>query len=304
MNFFFNSPSFLYLLLVIPLLVLLYFISSSYNKKKAINFSNFEALERISGIEFFSKNFLVLFIDLLVVVFIILSMAQLSIEYNARTDSFSHIILMDNSKSMGVADLGDSRIEIGKKEAISFVDSMPLGVEFGVVSFAGSSTIIQKIDSSHLKTKSSLLSVSVSSIGGTVLLDAIILSDSLFLDNKKSILLISDGEFSFSNLSEVMRYINENNIVINTLLIGSEEGGFDESGGLHKINKDVMKALAFNSGGRFFEINSDSSSLDFDELFVETERNIRLDLTLYLLLAALSLFLIGWIFNTFRISLF
>jgi Ca-activated chloride channel homolog len=304
MNFYFLYPRFLYFLLLIPLLILFYFISSSYSKKRAIIFSNFEALQRISGIEFFSRSFFVLFLDVCFVLSIVFLMAQLHVGYSARTDSFSHVILLDNSRSMSVEDIGISRLEAGKKIAKNFVDSMPSGVEFGVVSFAGDSRIVKRIDSSSLMTKSAVDTVSVSPVEGTVLFNALLLADSLFSGQRKSILLISDGEFSLLELSDVLRYAETNNIVINSVVVGTKEGGRDEFGGLHKADTDVMKALAFNTGGKFFEVDSVDIPREFKEVFVETNREVQLDLTFYLLIFALFLFFINWFLNNFKIRIF
>ena len=62
-SFNFVYPFFLWFLLVVPLFFLIYFSSFMYHKKKSVVFSNFKALERFYGIEFFSKNFISLYIN-------------------------------------------------------------------------------------------------------------------------------------------------------------------------------------------------------------------------------------------------
>ena len=57
----FVYPGFLFLLLLIPLFIGIYFLSFYYNKKKALVFPNFEAVERVFGVEiFFTKKSLAL----------------------------------------------------------------------------------------------------------------------------------------------------------------------------------------------------------------------------------------------------
>ena len=58
-SFLFLYPKFLFLLLIVPLFVVIYFFGILYNKKRAIVFANFQAMERIYDIEIFSKNFLI-----------------------------------------------------------------------------------------------------------------------------------------------------------------------------------------------------------------------------------------------------
>ncbi len=304
MNLYFLYPRLLYLLLIVPVIILFYFFSEIFGKRKAILFSNFEALERISGVEFFSKSFLVLFFDVLLIILLIFSMAQLNVNYMARTDSFSHVFLIDSSGSMSVKDLGISRLDMGKRVAKEFVNSLPFGVEFGVISFSGEPNIIQRIDGSRIKTLSSIDATSPSSIDGTNLYNAVLLSDGLFSDQRKSIILISDGEFSVFNVSEVIKYSLDKDIVINSIVIGTSRGGLDEFGVVHKINIDVMRALAFNTGGKFFEVNSEVLPENFKDIFVETNREINTDLTFYLLISSLVVFLLNWSLKNFRLRFF
>lgn len=304
MNFYFLYPSYLYLLLIVPILILIYFVGSGTSKKRAINFSNFEALQRISGIEFFSKSLFVLFVDILLVIALVFALAQMQVSYPARTDSFAHVILIDSSGSMNVGDVGSSRLDLAKKIASSFVSEMPDGVEFGVVSFAGDVKVLKELDSSVISTKSAISSVQKSEIEGTNLLNAIITSDSLFRDQKKSILLISDGQFSFSNLSDVLGYLEENDIVVNSVIVGTLDGGRDNFGVLHKINLDLMKALSFNTKGISFEANTQDFEASFESSFVGVDREISLDLTPYLLLLVLILFILSWLLVNFRIFVF
>jgi Ca-activated chloride channel homolog len=304
MNFYFIYPKFLYLLLLIPVIIVLYFLSSFYGKKKAMLFSNFEALERISGIEFFSKSFVVLFLDIVLVILLVFSLAQLHINYTAPTDSFSHVILLDSSRSMSVNDLGDTRMNIAKKAAKAFLDALPSNVEFGVVSFAGESKIIKGIDRSNMLTKSAIDSIDYLNIEGTNIINSILIADSLyFRGQRKSILLISDGEFSVGDLKDILKYSKDNEITINTILIGTVDGARDNVGALHKINSDFMMGLSFNTGGKYFEISSSSIPSNFSEVFIESQRNIDLDTTFYLILSTLLIFFISWFINNFRIKM-
>ena len=61
MELLFLYPKFLMLLLLVPFFIFVYFFSIAYNKKKAVLFANFEAMERFYDVEFFSKNFLALY---------------------------------------------------------------------------------------------------------------------------------------------------------------------------------------------------------------------------------------------------
>lgn len=298
MKVYFLYPKFLYLLLLIPLFFLLHFLSIYFYQKKSIVFSNFEAIKRVFGIEIFSKSLLVLILDVLVVFLLVFSLAGINVSYVAKTEEFSHVILIDNSRSMEVVENGISRLELAKKIAKNFVDSLPRGSEIAVVSFAGDVKIIKSLDSSNLKTRAGIDSVEISFVEGSNILNAVISTNSLLAGKKKAIFLISDGEFGLENLSSVLSFIELNSIVVNSVLVGKE--GRDSLGVVHKSNEENLKAIALNSGGKFF----DSNVKDFKEIVVEIEREVDLDLSVYCILLAILVFFICWIVRNFGLDFF
>ena len=79
MEFLFLYPRFLLLLVLVPFFVFIYFFSLVYNKKKAVLFGNFAAMERFFDIEFFSKNFMALYFNVGVLILLILALAGTSL---------------------------------------------------------------------------------------------------------------------------------------------------------------------------------------------------------------------------------
>ena len=57
----FSNPKYLFLLFVIPLFILIHLLSLKKSRRKALSFANFEAISRVKGIEFLSKNLTVFF---------------------------------------------------------------------------------------------------------------------------------------------------------------------------------------------------------------------------------------------------
>jgi hypothetical protein len=88
---------------------------------------------------------------------------------------------------------------------------------------------------------------------------------------------------------------------LNTILIGTIEGGETELNTTSTADEDVMKALAFNTDGKFFKA-SDLGVLDesFNDISVNSNKQISLDISMYLLIGALVLFSFGWITHNFR----
>lgn len=277
-----------------------------YNKKKAIVFSNFEALERFSNIEFFSKNFLSLYINILILVLIIFAIAGMQVSYITKTSAFSYVIVIDTSSSMKTADIQPNRLEAAKKSAGKFVDSLSSGVEIGIVGFSGVVEIYQDLETSKLKIKSSLDSIEFSSIEGTNVINAVKTADDLMHDRKmKSIILISDGQLNKGDIADIIDYTKNNNIVINTIAAGTIEGGITEFGTISKINEDTLKSLAFSTNGRYFRgDNINNLDQSFQNILAKIEKEVTIDLSLYLLIAALVLFLLNWTLYNFRFKIF
>ena len=245
-----------------------------------------------------------LYVNLFVLTLLIFSLAGTAISFYADTSEFSYVIAIDTSSSMGTSDVVPSRLAVAKDEAKKFVDSLPIGVEIGVIGFSGDAEVLQTLDSSKLKANMALDEVDFGTIFGTNIYNALIAANKMFgLRQRKSIVLMSDGQLNVGDAPQIIRYINRNNLVVNTIAVGTEEGGLTEFDTISKVDTDFLKSLAFNSGGQFFEV-SDAAELEssFNSLISETNKQIDIDLTFYLLLTAILIFTILWILYNLRLK--
>jgi len=302
MEFLFLYPQFLLLLLLFPFFVFIYFFSLMYNKKKAVVFGNFAAMERFYDIEFFSKNFLALYINLIILVLLIFSLAGTSVSFGADSSAFSFVIAVDTSESMSATDVSPNRLDAAISEAKKFVDLLPVGVRVGVIGFSGDALIYQELDSSKLKAKMALSELTFGDVQGTNVYNAIVGADKLFGDEQmKSIVLISDGQLNIGDVPRIIRYINRNNLMVNTIAVGTEEGGVTSFNTISKADEDFLKSLAFNSGGQFFRVSDiNEMSASFSTLVNETFKQVTVDLTFYFLLVAIFLFTVLWVLHNLR----
>ena len=298
----FLYPKFLALLLLVPFFVFVYFFSIIYNKKKAVLFANFEAMERFHDIEFFSKNFAALYVNLIVLILLVFALAGTAIAFNVDTSAFSYVIAIDTSSSMATEDVFPNRLGAAVEEAKDFIDLLPIGVEVGIVAFSGDAEVLQMLDTSKLKLKMALDAVDYGRIQGTNIYNALITANKIFdLRQMKSVILISDGQLNVGDAPQIIRYINRNNLIVNTIAVGTEEGGMTEFDTISKVDEDFLKSLAFNSGGKFFRVK-DIGDLDetFNSLIRETSKEVVIDLSFYLLLSAILMFTILWILYNLR----
>jgi len=302
MEFLFLYPRFLLLLLLFPFFVFVYFFSLIYNKKKAMVFGNFTAMERFYDIEFFSKNFLALYINLIILVLLVFSLAGTSVSFEADSSSFSFVVAVDTSESMSATDVAPNRLDAAVSEARNFVDLLPIGVKVGVIGFSGDALVYQELDSSKLKAKMAISELVFGEVQGTNVYNAIVSANVLFGDEQmKSIVLISDGQLNVGDAPKIIRYMNRNNLMVNVIAVGTEEGGVTSFDTVSKADEEFLKSLAFNSGGQFFRVDDvNEMAASFGVLVDETFKEVTIDLTFYSLLIAIVLFSILWVLHNLR----
>ncbi len=296
-------------MLLIPFFVFVYFFGLAYTKKKSFVFSNFQALERFYGIEFFSKNFFVLYLNILILTFFVLSLAGAVVSFSATTSSYSYVLLIDNSGSMSTTDISPSRLVAAKSAAKKFVDSLPLGVNVGVIGFGGEAVVYSELVNDKMKIKMGIDNIDYGTVEGTNIYNAIISADRLFdkMGNEKfrSVIVISDGQVNVGEAPQIISFAERNDIVINTIGVGSEEGGVSKYNIISKVDIDFLRSLAFNSEGNFFRIEDVGSMEEsFDLLVDKIDDEIDVDVSLYFLMGAVFLFTINWILFNLRFRVF
>jgi hypothetical protein len=130
----------------------------------------------------------------------------------------------------------------------------------------------------------------------------LIAADKLFEDRQlKSVILISDGQLNVGDVPRIIKYINRNKLTVNTVAVGSEEGGVTGFNTISEVDEDILKALAFNSGGEFFRVK-DVRDFDllFNSLMNTTEKEVTVDLSFYFLIGGILMLTFLWVMHSFR----
>jgi len=305
MNIYFLQPFYLFLLFLIPLLILIHFISIKMSRRQAIGFANFDALARIKGIDLYSKNITILILGCLIILFIALSVSGTTLQVNKNVSNFSFVIAVDSSKSMEANDYYPDRLTAAKQSAIDFVNNIPFGTNLGVISFAGSSIIEQTLTNNKDDIKNAINGITLTSIGGTDVYGAIITSINLLINEKnKAMILISDGQVNSISIDYAIEYAKRNNLVVNSIAIGTATGG-NTSYGLSKLDEDSLKAISFNTGGSYYNIsNIDELKNAFNSTLGDRIAPVSIDLSRYLLFIALTLFILLFVLVNTRFRMF
>ena len=104
MIFSFTHPQYLLFLFLIPIFFMIHFFSLSNRKKVALKFANFDAISRIMGVDFFSKNVIILFLNSIIILFLVFALSGLTMHTTRESSSFSFVLAMDTSQSMEAND--------------------------------------------------------------------------------------------------------------------------------------------------------------------------------------------------------
>ena len=296
MEIYFTHPNMLVFLFAIPIVILIHFLSIKSSKSVALRFANFEAISRIKGVDFFSKNLTILLVSSILVSLMIMSLAGLTIKVERQASEFSYIIAIDSSESMGANDFYPNRLAAAKEVASNFVDSSSFGSRIGIVSFSGNALIEQTVTDDKMLIKGAINRINITSIGGTDISETVVTSiNALFAEESKSIIIISDGQLNTGSMNYAIDYANRNNVVIHTIGIGTLQGG-NTSYGFSRIDENSLKSMAYNTKGTYnLASNNDLLYTYINSIFTFKLKNVPIDLSNYLLIAAIFVFIIEFL---------
>ena len=303
----FSKPHFLFLLLAIPVLIFIHFITMRAASKKAVKFANFEAISRITGHEVLSKNFALLFIRLIIFTLLILATAGTTIWYQGAGTNFDFVLAIDASNSMLVQDVPPSRIEAAKTAAKNFLDFVSSNNKVGVVSFTGVATVEYDLTDDFTALKEKIDDIDVKQLGGTDIGGAIITSTNLLLKTNKPrvLILLTDGQGNIGpEIKDAVKYTIENGVIIHTIGIGTEEGGqiygpnlasLNLTAAILKLDEKGLIEIAAATEGKYYRAKDlDSLNNAYREIARFTTTKISKNLTLPFLVIAITLLLIEW----------
>ena len=172
--------------------------------------------------------------------------------------SLALVMAIDCSGSMD-SDDGTNRkkIDVAVDAAMMAVDNLSRNDYVGVITFSDTFTwrqaIVQVDDKEAIKDKIEEIGI----MGGTVIKPAVIDAAKELRDvdaGVKHIILLTDGEGETTDFSDAIELINDNNITMSTIAIGSDS------------DRILLEELADKCGGRYYY--SDSSS-EIPKIFTE-----------------------------------
>lgn len=299
MDILFSNPTYLWFLLATPLLVLHHFSSLKKVKGQVLQFANFKAIARITGMQPQQTNLYVLIGRVMILTFIVFAVAGTIIWYSGTSGDSDYVLAIDASSSMLANDITPTRLEAAKETGLLFIELVPPKSKVGLLTFSGTAFVKTTLDNRPGDTKDAIKNIEVEAVSGTDIGDAIITATNMLLasDKGKTIIVLTDGRSNVGmNPLQTLSYVNKNNANVHTIGIGTEEGGVFEGVNMSlTLDEDTLQIVANQTGGIYFRARSKEEIIyAYNQIMHSGERKLSIDISPYLMLAALMVVFVDW----------
>lgn len=276
----FEDPIYLYLLVLIPLLALVRFISYRNQKKRLRKFGDPALLKALMpDVSRFRPSVKFWILEgALALLIIMLARPQMGtkISHEKRV-GIETIIVMDISNSMRAEDIVPSRLDRSKMMVENLVDHFS-NDKIGLIVFAGDAFVQLPITSDYVSAKMFLSSIDPSMIAtqGTDIAAAIEMATHSFTQEEgfgKAIVVITDGEDHEGGAVEAAQAAKDNGMRVYVLGVGSVNGApvpipgtgdymKDNTGStvMSALNEDMCKQVAQAGGGAYIHVENNSAA--------------------------------------------
>jgi Ca-activated chloride channel family protein len=264
----FASPFLLWGLLLIPVVLLAYWLVQRRRIKYAARFTNLDLLANVVDASPGRRRHLPALLALAALAALIVAMARPQTVVAVPRDDATVVLTMDSSASMTATDVPPTRLDAAKSAASSFLDRLPERFRVGLVSFSSTVSVLEEPTEDRDTVRTSL--DSLEGDVGTALGDAILASVDLAPTPEEreqsgkplfAVLLLSDGANSTgSEPLAILDQAKEAGVPIYTIALGTPEGTVEITNDYGETqtydvppDPETLKRVAEETGGRFFE---------------------------------------------------
>ena len=273
----FESPIYLYLLAVIPLLMAIRWLMMRQQKKRLRKFGDPELVRQlmpnVSRFRPMVKFYLLLAALALFIVMLTRPQLGTKISHEKRT-GIETIICMDISNSMLAEDVTPSRLDRAKMMVENLVDHFT-NDKIGLIVFAGDAFVQLPITSDYVSAKMFLSNIDPSMIPtqGTDIAGAITMASHSFTQQEgvgKAIIVITDGEDHEGGAMEAAKAAKDRGMNTYVLGVGSPDGApipvgngdylKDNTGQtvMTGLNEEMCRQLADAGSGAYIHVDNNS----------------------------------------------
>ncbi len=274
----FDNPTYLWLLLLIPLLAMIYLYSLRQSKRRLKRFGSLKLMLQLSPMASPRRKLIKFVLAELILTLLILIVARPQIgnkiANNTSREGIEVIMALDISNSMLATDVVPSRLDKSKLMVEGLMNKFTKN-KLGLIVFAGDAFVQLPITSDYVSAKMFLDNINPSLIGtqGTDIGKAINLAMHSFTPNTqtgKAIVVITDGEDNEGGAEAMAKQAQEKGIKVFILGIGSTLGTTipmpngedlrDANGNIVKthLNEEMCKKIADAGHGVYIHVDNSS----------------------------------------------
>lgn len=274
----FDNPTYLWLLLLIPLLAMIYLYSLRQSKRRLKRFGSLKLMHQLSPMASPRRKLIKFVLAELILTLLILIVARPQIgnkiANNTSREGIEVIMALDISNSMLATDVVPSRLDKSKLMVEGLMNKFTKN-KLGLIVFAGDAFVQLPITSDYVSAKMFLDNINPSLIGtqGTDIGKAINLAMHSFTPNTqtgKAIVVITDGEDNEGGAEAMAKQAQEKGIKVFILGIGSTLGTTipmpngedlrDANGNIVKthLNEEMCKKIADAGHGVYIHVDNSS----------------------------------------------
>lgn len=272
----FEHPTYLYALLLIPILAVFFYLTRRARAKALLRFGESDLVRRLMPQVSMLKHPLK-FVILMVALFLLV-VAWANPQWGTKREKVKKkasdiIIAMDISNSMLADDVKPSRLERARAFGLDLIRELK-GERIGTIVFAGNAYLQMPLTTDYAAAAMFLKSANPDQAPtqGTAIGEAINIAEKAFPEDNKShkvLIILSDGEDHDSEALARAKDAHSDGMIIFTIGVGTTEGGFmiTDFGGIKdvkrdekgepirtKVNEAMLKELAEVGEGDYFNI--------------------------------------------------
>lgn len=263
----FLEPHRLWWLLIVVAVVAAYVLAQRQRRRYTVRFTNLELLDQVIPNRPDVRRHVppALFAAALGV--LVAALAQPAMPVEQPRERATIMVAVDVSLSMAANDIEPDRLAAAKESAQGFVDTLPERFNVGLVSFSSTATVVSSPTHDHQAVLSSIENLRLGP--GTAIGEGVFASlesirgfdeDSEEDPPPSAIVLLSDGEnTSGRDIAQASAVAAEEEVPVSTIAFGSGAAMIEIDGYQvpADIDKDALQGLAEDTGGHFYEAESE-----------------------------------------------
>lgn len=278
----FANPQYLYLLLLVPGFIALYFYGRYKRKKELSLLGDFNVMRQLMPAVSLYRPRLKFWLLLTAIIMVIFTIA--GPQFGTKLETVKRkgvevMIALDVSNSMLSQDISPNRLEKSKQILSRLTDKLK-DDKIGLIVFAGDAFTQLPITSDYVSAKMFFSSINPNMVPnqGTAIGSAINLAMRSFTPNEttdKTIIVITDGENHEGGAVEAAAAAAEKGVTVNVIGIGSPEGApipepnssnfFKDNEGnvvITKLNEEMGQQIAAAGKGMYVRADNTNNALN------------------------------------------